>query len=78
MGKPQVDAWAHGVIVLGKIARRQPQSAYNVLGMSLQFEWQYLKRTVPGVDTLMGPIEEALFFLVLFGREEINANFRKI
>ena len=49
--------------------------------MSLQLEWQYLQRTVPGVGTLMGPIEEALrdkFFPALFGGEEINANFRKI
>ena len=37
--------------------------------------------TVPGVGTLMGPIEEALkekFFPALFGGEEINVNFRKI
>ena len=58
--KPQVEAWAHGVRVLGKISRRHPQSDYAGLGMSLQLEWQYLQRTVPGVGTLMGPIEEAL------------------
>ena len=47
----------------------------------MQLEWQYLQRTVPTVGTLMGPIEEALrekFFLALFRREEINADFRKI
>ena len=36
--------------------------------------------TVPGVGTLMGPIEEALrekFFPTLFGGEEINTDFRK-
>ena len=55
--------------------------AYAGLGMSLQLKWQYLQRTVSGVGTLMGPIEEALrekFFPVLFGGEEINVNFRKI
>ena len=49
--------------------------------MLLQLEWQYLKRTVPGVHTLMGPNEEVLrekFFPELFGGEDINANFRKI
>ena len=49
--------------------------------MSLQSEWQYLQRTVPGVGTLMGPIEEALrekFFPALFGGEDITSNFRKI
>ena len=54
--KPQVEAWSHGVRVLSKIARRHPQSAYARLGMSLQLEWQYLQRTVPGVSSLMGPI----------------------
>ena len=40
------------------------------MGMSLQPEWQYLQRTVPGVGTLMGHIEEALrekLFPPLFG-----------
>ena len=76
-----MEAWAHGVRVLGKIYRWQPQSAYTGLEMSLQSECQYLQRTVPGVGTLMGPIEEALrekFFPTLFGGEEINADFRKI
>ena len=79
--KPKVEAWAHRVKVLVQISRRNPQLAYAVLGMSLQLEWQYLQRTVPGVSTLMGPIEEALrekFFPLLFGGEEINADFRKI
>ena len=58
--KPQVEAWAHGVRFLVKIARQHSQSAYAALGMFLQFEWQYLQRTVPVVGTLMGPIEEAL------------------
>ena len=77
--KPQVEAWAHGVRVLGKITRRHPQSAYAGLVMSLQLKWQYLQRTVPGVGTLMGPIEEALrekLFPSLFGGEEITADFR--
>ena len=65
-----MEAWAHGVRVLAKIARWHPQLAYAGLGMLLQSEWQYLQRTVPGVGTLMGPIEETLrvkFFPALFG-----------
>ena len=49
--------------------------------MLLQSEWQYLQRTVPGVGTLMGPIEEALrekLFPALFEGEDITSNFRKI
>ena len=79
--KPQVEEWTHRVRVLGQIAQQHPQSAYAGLGISLQLKWQYLQRTVPGVGTLVGPIEEALrekFFPALFRGEEINANFRKI
>ena len=54
--KPQVEAWNHGVIVLSKTSQRNPQSAYDGLGMLLQIKYQYLKSTVPGVGTLMGPI----------------------
>ena len=74
-------AWDHRVRVLGKIARQHPQSAYSGMGIPLQLKWLYLQRTVPGVGTLMGPIEEALrqtFFPALFGGAEITANFRKI
>ena len=79
--KPQVEAWSHGVKVLGKTSRQHPQSAYDGLGMSLQLKWQYLQKTVPGVGTLMGSIEEDLrktIFSALFRGEEINAGFRKI
>ena len=79
--KPQVEAWAYGVQVLAKISRRHPQSAYYGLGMSQKLEWQYLQRTVPGVGTLMGTIEETLrekVFPSLFWGEEVTANFRKI
>ena len=49
--------------------------------MLLQIKWQYLQSTVPGVGTMMDPIEKALkekFFLELFGGDEIKADFRKI
>ena len=75
-----MEASAHGVRVLAKISRRHPQSAYSELGMSLQSEWQYLKRTVPRVGTMMGPIEEALrekLFPALFGWRTSTPNFRK-
>ena len=78
--KLQVKAWAHGMKVLAKIARRHPQSDYAGLGMWLQSEWQYLQRTVPGVGTLMGPIEEALrenCFPSLFGGRRLTLIFGK-
>ena len=79
--KPQVEAWAHEVRVLGKIAQQHPQTACFSLGMLLQLEWKYLQSTDPIVGTLMCPIEEALrekFFPAIFGGEEINTDFLKI
>ena len=77
--KPQVEAWSHRVRVLGKIARRHPQSDYTVLVISFQLKCQYLQRTVPRFGTLMGTIEEAIrekFFPALFRGEEIDTDFR--
>ena len=55
--KPQVEAWDHGVKVLGKISRLHPQSTYAGLLMSVQLKWKYLKINVSGVGTMMGLIE---------------------
>ena len=49
--------------------------------MLLQLKCQYLQRTVPGVGSLMGPIEDSLieaFLPALFGGEEVSANLREI
>ena len=54
--QPKVEAWTHGVRILAKIAKWYPQSAYSGLGMSIHIEWQYLQRTFPGVESIMGPI----------------------
>ena len=53
---------------------------YVGLGVLLQLEWQYLQRTVPGVVTLIGPIDEALietFFLMLFRGSRSTLTFVK-
>ena len=79
--RPKVEVWDHGVRTLSKISKRYPQLAYSGLGMSVQIEWQYLQRTVPGVGTLMGPIEDALIEAILpalFGGEEVRAYLREI
>ena len=67
---PQVEKWAEGVWVLSRVAKRHPQTAYAVLGMSLQLDWKDLHRNVPGVGALMDTIESALgeeFLSDLFG-----------
>jgi hypothetical protein len=71
--RPQVAKWAAAVEKLAEIALRYPQTAYAGLAMSLQGEWQYLLRTVPGAGALMGPIEKAIrevFLPALFGEPD--------
>ena len=79
--KPQVEALDDGVVVLGKIAKKHTQSAYDALGMLLQLEQKCLQKHLSGVGALIGHIEEALrekFFPALFRGEEVDADFQKI
>ena len=57
--QPKVGAWSHRVCILAKIANQYPQLSYDGLGVSLQLECQYMQRTVPGVSTMMGLIEDS-------------------
>ena len=46
-----------------------------------QIEWQYLQRTVPGVGSLIGVIEDSIreaFFPALFRGEEVSVDLREI
>jgi hypothetical protein len=57
---PKVKKWVAGIEILARIASRFPQTAYAGLVSSLQAEWQYLSRVVPGVERFLGPIETAI------------------
>ena len=54
--RTKVEAWDHRVRTLAKTAKRYNQLAYDSLGISLQLEWKYLQRNLPGFGSLMGPI----------------------
>ena len=56
----KVEKWTEGVKVLGRYAKRYPQTTYAGLTMSLQAEWQYLSRVFPGIGRYFHPIEDAL------------------
>ena len=77
--RPKLEAWSRGVYMLSKIAKRYPRSAYAGLGVLLQIEWQYLQINVPGVGSMMGPIEDTLkeaMFPSFFRGEEVSAKLR--
>jgi hypothetical protein len=58
--EPKIQQWVSGVESLAQVAKRYPQTAYAGLAMSLQQEWQYLQRVVPGCGAAFQPIEDAL------------------
>ena len=56
----KAEDWVHGVVTLGKIAKRFPQTAYAGLTKSLQNEWQYTQRVVEGCAEVFQPVEDAI------------------
>jgi hypothetical protein len=57
---PKVKKWVEGVEILAHILSRFPQTAYAGQVSSLQAEWQYICRVVPGAERYLGPIESAI------------------
>ena len=67
----KVNRWVKGMEDFGRIAKRYPQSIYAGLTKSLQQEWMYVQRVVPGVRERFAPIEKAIvedFLLALLGQ----------
>ena len=58
--EPMVEKWVCGVELLAMVARKYPQSAFFGFTQSLQAEWQYLCRCVPGVEKHLGRVEDAI------------------
>ena len=73
--KKKVEVWEKGVNILAGIAKRFPQTAFAGVAMSLQHEWQYVARTVPGIGHLFAPVERAIrnnFLPTLLGEDSIT------
>ena len=56
----KVAAWTESVRDLARVAVRHPQAALAGLTRSLQQEWLFVQRVVPGIRTAFAPIEEAI------------------
>ena len=54
---PKVKKRVAGVEILTRIASRFPQMVFVGLVLSLQAEWQYICRVIPGAENYLGPIE---------------------
>ena len=60
-----VEKWVARSKSLSKVAVKCPQTAYTGFAQSLEAEWQYLCRCVPGIEKHLGPVEEAIHRHVL-------------
>ena len=58
--RDKIRYWESEIKHLSDIAKFQPQAAYAVFTHALKNRWTFLMRTVPGIDLLMQPIEEAI------------------
>ena len=79
--RAKVEKWADGVKILSSIAKRYPQTAYAGLTIWLQAEWQYVARTVPGINHIFEPVEQAIrryFIPALLGVEVVDAELRTL
>ena len=54
---PKVQEWSDKKNTLRRFAVRYPLTAYSGVAILLQAKWQYLMRTVPGVQEYMVPVE---------------------
>ena len=72
--------WAYGVMALGNIARRFPDTAYSRLAKSLQNEWNYLHQVTSGNGNLYKTTKKEIredFLPELLEYPSIGGNLRK-
>ena len=58
--KDKIQGWTESVRILSGVAQNNPQSTYAGLQKSLQQDWAFVQRVVPGGGDAFGPVEVAL------------------
>ena len=79
--RAKAEKWADGVRILASIAKQYPQTAFAGLTISLQAEWQYVARTVPGINYIFEPVERAIrhhFIPALLGIDKVDGELRTL
>ena len=56
----KVQKWTEDVIELTKIAKDEPQAVYSCFTKAIAHRWSYVQRTIPEIDRLFAPLEEAI------------------
>jgi len=79
--REKVSLWVSELEKLSRIAKYQPQAAHVVYTHGLMHRWTFLMRTVPGVEELFQPLEEAIrhqFLPALTGRDALSDTERAL
>ncbi len=71
----KISGWVHEVERLSSIAVTQPHAAYAAFTHGVASKWKYLTRTIPDIEDLFKPLEEAIrmrFLPALTGQNAFN------
>jgi hypothetical protein len=55
-----VEEWVKEIINLADFATTQPQASYAVYTLGLKHRWTYFLRTLPDIQDMLQPLEEAI------------------
>ena len=58
--KDKVQGWTKDIMKLAEVALSQPHAAYTAYVHGLSIHWSYLLRTIPDIDDLLQPLENAI------------------
>ena len=78
--KKKVAGWIEAVKKLTEVAATQPHAAFAAFTQSLQGQWTFLTRAMPGVSHLFEPLEEEIRhkFLHALLRRDVNQRERDL
>ena len=61
----KVTEWVQEVKVLSDIAKTEPHAAYAAYTYGLQHRWNYVMRTIPDINPLLEPLENAIKYIFI-------------
>ncbi len=61
----KVQSWAQEITRLTKVATSQPHDAYSVLTHGLSNRWSYISWTIPDIQDLLLPVENAIHQILI-------------
>ena len=79
--REKVHKWKAEIEKLSNISRSKPQAAYAVFTHGIQHRWSFMSRTIPDVEELLQPLEDALrycFIPTITGRPTVNDTEREL